>query len=707
MGKRFSLPQGAVVAMPSGKLKKKVPGYEEDFQSRLIRLESDVVSFGRSYEELEAGLLGEGITGSVREVLHMESGKRFAVKSINLERINKAQAKELQTEIGILRQLDHPGIVKLHEVYMNKNDIKLVMELLTGGSLAQRQLTTEEEVRSVIFQVLTACNYWHSRGVVHRDLKLENIMFSNDEGLDVKVIDFGLGTTFFSDKMLELRKRRRMEAQIRASNSSRRPVSLSEERLRSDSKTHLRQSSSSSAKDLFSGESGEEGSTSTLRLSGIAGAAGEKLVKGGIATVAKVRRTAQLGGSAIGSPIGRPNSIPKARNVAKSRIFQTTCGTAYYMAPEIMFGRGYTSKCDLWAIGVITYMLIAGKPPFPGRTEKEVFLSVKRCNPDYDCEGFRNASPEARDFVKHLLTLNPTLRWSAQQTLESPWINGRRDTSIQQENKEEFERRVVHSLMRFSKYPTLKRAALMIISHNVCDFQDQKLNHCFLKIDEVNQGSLSFENLQEFILLHEPWTSAEQVQRVFSSMDQDHTESIRYMEFLAATLETTQSITEEMIRTAFVHFDTEKSGMITLKSLKKLLGRGFAKRDLEDIIGEASEDTKISFSKFSNIMKAEISDLDHDDPAFIRGVEQFDDDVFFDAEFFNSSDTDTEEDSEHPELVQVGRSKSDSSRQNPANLDENEVSFHSFTEARDEEKSGNPISRFLDLYSHGSLGSSV
>jgi serine/threonine protein kinase len=75
------------------------------------------------------------------------------------------------------------------------------MELCKGGDLSKNRLKTENEVRRVVAQILKACAYCHAQGVVHRDLKLENIIFSqaDDHMSDVKIIDFGLSATFHTD----------------------------------------------------------------------------------------------------------------------------------------------------------------------------------------------------------------------------------------------------------------------------------------------------------------------------------------------------------------------------------------------------------------------------------------------------------------------------------------------------------------------------
>lgn len=166
-----------------------------DFQSNLIR-KASFDEFEKIYEE--GKVLGAGITGSVKTVTHRKTGEIYAMKSINLARINKAQLKELRNEIRILRQLDHPNIVRLYETFEDKKAIYLIMELCTGGEVTVKGLTRESQVVAVLAQLLAAIRYCHERGVVHRDLKLENIIFADDDpkSFDIKLIDFGLSATF-------------------------------------------------------------------------------------------------------------------------------------------------------------------------------------------------------------------------------------------------------------------------------------------------------------------------------------------------------------------------------------------------------------------------------------------------------------------------------------------------------------------------------
>ena len=102
----------------------------------------------------------------------------------------------LKFEIDILKNLDHPNILRLYEVFEDKKYIYLVTELCYGGELfdeiLKRKTFTEKDAAVVIKQVLSAIAYCHDKNVAHRDLKPENILLNTKSNTEiVKIIDFG------------------------------------------------------------------------------------------------------------------------------------------------------------------------------------------------------------------------------------------------------------------------------------------------------------------------------------------------------------------------------------------------------------------------------------------------------------------------------------------------------------------------------------
>jgi len=145
--------------------------------------------------------LGEGAYGKVYQVQHRTTGMIRGMKAIKKKSVLKEEQEKLFSEVSILKDLDHPNIVKLYELFQDENYYYLIMEFCTGGELFDRiqamHSFTEKIAAEYMKQILSAVVYCHSKGIVHRDLKPENLLLDS-KGLDarLKVIDFGTSKKF-------------------------------------------------------------------------------------------------------------------------------------------------------------------------------------------------------------------------------------------------------------------------------------------------------------------------------------------------------------------------------------------------------------------------------------------------------------------------------------------------------------------------------
>ncbi|CAK9103326.1 unnamed protein product [Durusdinium trenchii] len=167
------------------------------------------------YDRYDFGeLLGEGAAGSTWEafprVRETRSGTRArrlsgqerprAIKKVPKRRVSNSTESFL-AEVEVLKELDHPNICKLYEVFEDADNIFLVMELCRGGELFDRitqgELGGEAQVAKLIQQLAHAVRYCHDRGIIHRDIKPENILFVSPEpDAPAKLIDFGIACHF-------------------------------------------------------------------------------------------------------------------------------------------------------------------------------------------------------------------------------------------------------------------------------------------------------------------------------------------------------------------------------------------------------------------------------------------------------------------------------------------------------------------------------
>jgi calcium-dependent protein kinase len=227
-----------------------------------------------------------------------------------------------------MRGLKHQSIVRLIDNFEDAREIIIVMQLCHGrelwSELDQHVRFTEQQTKSLLLPILRAVSYLHQRGLVHRDLKLENIMTEsvNQMGPDenhaqfknVKVIDFGLATWASSDRC-------------------------------------------------------------------------------------KIETATSRG-------VRRMNS---------------TVGTLYYVSPQVLES-DYTSSCDLWSVGVIAFMLLAGSPPFSGRTDADIRSRIASGRPNFGHSALQRTSPAAMNLLRGLLCPDESGRLTAEEALNHPFF---------------------------------------------------------------------------------------------------------------------------------------------------------------------------------------------------------------------------------------------------------------------------------------------
>ncbi|GER28435.1 CBL-interacting protein kinase [Striga asiatica] len=151
------------------------------------------IRLGKKYEL--GRTLGEGNFGKVKYAKNLESGRAFAIKILEKNRILDLNiTHQIKREIGTLKLLKHPNVVRLYEVLASKTKIYMVLEYVNGGELFERIASKgkfQEAVGRKLFQnLIDGVSYCHNKGVFHRDLKPENVLI-DARGM-IKITDFGL-----------------------------------------------------------------------------------------------------------------------------------------------------------------------------------------------------------------------------------------------------------------------------------------------------------------------------------------------------------------------------------------------------------------------------------------------------------------------------------------------------------------------------------
>jgi tRNA A-37 threonylcarbamoyl transferase component Bud32 len=151
-------------------------------------------------------VLGEGAYGKVLHATHIMTGQKVAMKTFEKAKlVDLVARKRVSREIRILKYLDHPNIVQLYEVIDQPQRRYIIMEFASGGDLCKYvrdcKRLSENESHRIFCQILSGVAHCHEKGIVHRDIKLDNILL--DSNKNIKIVDFGFSVPFESDQLLK------------------------------------------------------------------------------------------------------------------------------------------------------------------------------------------------------------------------------------------------------------------------------------------------------------------------------------------------------------------------------------------------------------------------------------------------------------------------------------------------------------------------
>ncbi|XP_055054736.2 calcium/calmodulin-dependent protein kinase (CaM kinase) II beta 1 isoform X19 [Misgurnus anguillicaudatus] len=138
-------------------------------------------------------------------------------------------------------------------------------------------------------------------------------------------------------------------------------------------------------------------------------------------------------------------------------------GTPGYLSPEVLRKEAYGKPVDIWACGVILYILLVGYPPFWDEDQHKLYQQIKAGAYDFPSPEWDTVTPEAKNLINQMLTINPTKRITAQEALKHPWVCQRSTVASMMHRQE-----TVECLKKFNARRKLKGAILttMLVSRN-------------------------------------------------------------------------------------------------------------------------------------------------------------------------------------------------------------------------------------------------
>jgi serine/threonine protein kinase len=245
--------------------------------------------------------------------------------------------------------------------------------------LTKRHVYTEREARLLARRLLEIVQFIHSKGIVHRDLKADNVLLMvDDDPSSIKLADFGFAT-FCPTGTLKYKEEKLAKIRQEERDSARRERMLLRAR---DKKPNPSGSSISSSPN---------GSVNSTQKNGPSRDA---------TTTNPVPAT------------NSPNLQSPAEKI-KEGFLTTRCGTPSYVAPEVLIGAPYNHMVDIWSYGVMLYILLGGCFPFQALNHKLLYRKIRAGDFVFGPDHWKHVSVEAKSLITAFLTPDPNHRMEA------------------------------------------------------------------------------------------------------------------------------------------------------------------------------------------------------------------------------------------------------------------------------------------------------
>jgi len=292
-----------------------------------------IVRWLEEYEKVK--VLGVGGTGIVHELKHKITQEAFAMKEMEIK--NRAQMtmamKEAEMVKDITENISHQCIMRIEKVFQVGSKFYLVFPLCTGGELYEHVIRrghfTEMDAAFIIRDLIDALHTLHTNGILHLDIKPENILFdSMQDDARIRLTDFGLSRILTED---------------------------GEEEQKMPNMDELNE---------------------------------------------------------------RLQAFVESGQLQRERLR----GTVGYMSPELILTGSYGTATDVWAAGVVLYILLCGRPPFQSKSNREVLERSAKGEYAKDSAEWQAMPDSAKDLIIQMLTVDHAKRITTLGILEHPWL---------------------------------------------------------------------------------------------------------------------------------------------------------------------------------------------------------------------------------------------------------------------------------------------
>ena len=539
-----------------------------DVKDYIQQLDKDSLE---NYEKIQR--IGKGSYSSVYKVRNKNTNLIRAMKIIpkNFQKDNA----EIMREIEILKNLDHPNVMKIYEFLEDDKNYYLIEEFCDEGDLEtaldNKKIYCEFLVKFIMYQVFLAVNYLHSNNIVHQDIKKKNISIIK------------LGVEKEDNKENQQFKEKKLK------------------RLKSEKLTFLNPLKNND--DIFikineDKEIQEEFNTKKL-IRNLSKKAKEQLYELSKRSVKVID---------FGEAIFMPQ---------KKKNIEDIAGTLNYLSPEIIKGQ-MIKELDEWACGVLMYYLLSAKFPFDGKTEEEIFYNIENQELNLNIPELENISDDCKDLISKLLERDANKRIKAKKALEHSFfktgikmkkiVGGMENKQTEKVLNEWIKLQNTH---RQSNAGIFKKAVLAYMALNFVEKEEEKkMKNLFYKLSGGNRNFLiTKENFALTIKQVSDNYTDEEIDKLFDKLDDNKSGIIEYEELVRGFSDREKLLNEKNMRQAFNFFDKDKNGTISWQEISdvvfknKKMPKIFMSQFLEEISSESGKDVNITFEDFCKIIK--------------------------------------------------------------------------------------------------------
>ena len=459
------------------------------------------------YSEIQD--LGSGSYGVVKKVYLKSNPETIrAIKIIPKKLlIEGVDSSKLLDEILILKNIDHPNIMKLYEFFEDNENCYMVSEFCDQGDLLQKldklNYMNEIVVKFLMEQILSAIAYLHSKGVIHGDIKLENVMLYTTTKETPKQSFTIINKTL--DKSQSLQK----EIEESFTNEN--------EKL----KTQPSNKSIQMINNMLNYEI--------------------KLIDFGC------------------------SKIFTKRGERKSGII----GTSSYCSPEVIDNL-YDERCDEWSCGVLMYLLLCGEFPFEGETEEEVFKKVKKCEFDFSPPHFRRISKNCKDLIKKLLEPKIQKRIKAIDALKHPFFTEsfNPDAALKKKDNSIIEKLFNLTVPKSQFHRAILS---YMSSNYLSKDEEKKLRTVFRYIDYNDKSYLTKGKIKKALKEFGKDFTEEDIENIVKALDANKNGAIEYHEFIQGVCDKISLFNDFNLKNIFNIIDHGNKGYITSEDIKNFV----------------------------------------------------------------------------------------------------------------------------------------